>query len=195
MRSIVSIDFNDHSCNGVVRFNTGTNELILSLVPLSSQLNNITVYVYDYTNTLRTLEYNALHHVTVPIEYWNGDGTIQVYLQSEEGLSSQVTLFTKAFTSNNDVYVCYEDGVYTLKTCTNKSALMLKQYSEKITTDSPTSSITFKMDHYSTDVINMYVNRFKLIENEDYSIFGNTVTFTKELDAESVVEIVMYRIE
>lgn len=195
MRNIVHINCSDTACNGVSSFSTDTNELILSILPLPSQKTNIRLNVVASDNNSYTLTIDNLNQVMIPTEYWNATGTMIVKVISDEDESDDITFTTTLFTSNNDVYITSKDDVFIVNVCTGSAVPTLKRISEKTITDSVTSVIPFSIEYNAVhDLLDVFVNRFKLIENSDYSVSQNTITFSKELDAGALVQVVVCKI-
>lgn len=196
MRNIVNIDCNNTSCYGASYFNTNTNELIVSIVPKTSQQTNLTLYVIDTNNVGRIIKLDKLHNAVIPIECWNRDGVMMVQLRSDEGNSDYVKFNTKAFSNNDDVYVTCVANEFVMHLCEVSDLPKLKRYDEKIVLNTSATSVTFTTGYSKVyDALDVYVNRLKLIEHEDYSVMDNTISFNQSLDSNSVVLVVVTKIE
>ena len=196
MRNIVNINYHDISCHGISSFSTNTNELIVSFVPKAHQKTNLTLFVIDTNNVGRVLKLDKLYSVVIPVDCWNRDGVMMVQLRSDEGNSDYVKFNTTAFADQDDVYVTKNNNEFTLSICTADSLPKLKSYDERVVTSAVTSSIPFSLSYDKAhDILNVYVNGFKLIADIDFTVVENTVFLVEELDAGAVVEIVVNRLE
>ena len=196
MRNIVNIDCNNTSCYGASYFNTNTNELIVSIVPKTSQQTNLTLYVIDPKNVVRIIKLDKLNSAVIPIECWNSEGLMMVQLRSDEGNSDYIRFNTKAFSNNDDVYVTCVANEFVMHLCEANDLPKLKRYDEKIVLNTSATSVTFTTGYSKVcDALDVYVNRLKLIEHEDYSVMDNTISFNQLLDSNSIVLVVVTKIE
>lgn len=76
------------------------------------------------------------------------------------------------------------------------SVTLFKQYHQRITIESATSTAEFNIPQYDpsgVDILNIYINGLLQIETEDYNVNDSVITFLWEVIAGTVIDVIVYK--
>lgn len=93
MRNICTLNLANMSCCGVLTSATGTNEIIIEIIPLINQIDNFRIEITKSSGGTVTVNANCNMNViryTVPFSYYSAAGTMRIRLLSNQGNSGYI---------------------------------------------------------------------------------------------------------
>lgn len=117
MRNFIILDYSKQNCHGVVNSAGKCNTVILSLIPVTTQLTNYQLELTDVNAKVHKLSLSNTMTIELNESYFNVNGTIRFRLLSAEGNSAYVDLNCIEFEAGEDVRCAYKDGTFNMCKC------------------------------------------------------------------------------